>query len=131
MDSCGSGLAWLLGTHSGTCRMPPLPLPHLNKYLLSTCCVSVRDQRSEVSSPSLGLTQLGHWGLFAPKRTVCTGPGPIHLECPVPLGQLAGAAGREPAGCCAWNLAAVSLGAREVPHLLLGVSAQFGAVPAL
>lgn len=97
-------------------------LPHLKKYLLSTCCVSVRDQRSGVSSPSsradparaLGVVLLG--AVFSPRKlTVCTGPGPSCLWHPVPLGQLAGAAGREPAGCCAWSPAAVPLGAREVP----------------
>lgn len=51
-------------------------LPHLNKYLLSTCCVSVRDQRSGVSSPprtdparALGVVLLG--AVFSPRKLNC------------------------------------------------------------
>lgn len=94
MDSCGSGLAWLLGTHSGMCRMPPLSSPHLNKYLLSTCCVSVRDQGSGVSSFSPRADPAGVLGVRSfSKRTVCTGPVSTCLGPPVFLGQLAGTTG--------------------------------------
>jgi hypothetical protein len=97
MDSCGSGLAWLLGTHSGMCRMPPLSSPHLNKYLLSTCCVSVRDQGSGVSSFSPRADPAGVLGVrYFSKRTLCTGPESTCLGPPVSLGQLAGATGRKP-----------------------------------
>lgn len=71
----GSGLAWLPGeTHTGKGRMPPFSLPHL-KYLLSTCCVSVRDQGSRVSSPSPRADPAGASGqvfvlFFFSKRTV-------------------------------------------------------------
>lgn len=97
MNSCGSGLAWLLGTHSGTCRMPPLSSPHLNKYLLSTCCQSGIKGQGSVLLP-LGLTQLGHWGgvRYFSKRIVCTALRPPVWGPPVPLKQLAGATGREP-----------------------------------
>lgn len=138
MDSCGSGLAWLLGTHSGMCRMPPHSSPHFNKYLLSTCCVSVRDQGSGVSSPSPRADPAAALGVrYFSKRTVCIGPAPTclpHPPPPGPLGQLAGATRREP------SLQGAVHGAQErfpwepgsaPPHLLLGVSAQLGAVPAL
>lgn len=85
MNSCGSGLAWLLGTHSGMCRMPPHSSPHFNKYLLSTCCVSVRDQGSGVSSPSPRADPAGALGVrYFSKRTVCIGPAPTCLPHPHP-----------------------------------------------
>lgn len=108
-------------------------LPHLNKYLLSTCCVSVRDQGSGVSSRRAD--PAGALGVrYFSKRTVCTALRPPVWGPPVPLGQLAGAAGREP------SLQGAVHGAQwwfpwepgsTPPHLLLGVSAQLGAVPAL
>lgn len=66
-----------------------LSLPHL-KYLLSTCCVTVRDQGSGVSQLSfpLGLTQPGAWGqVFFPQENQCAQAlGPPALGSPVPLG---------------------------------------------
>lgn len=98
-------------------------LPHLNKYLLSTavCQSGIKGQGSALLP--LGLTQLGHWGCFAweqflpppPQENGVHRPGAHLLGAPSALGQLAGAARREPAGCCAWSPAAASLGAREVP----------------
>lgn len=71
--------------------------PHLNKYLLSTCCVSVRDQGSGVGSPSPTADPAGALGRvrYFSKRTVCTALCPPVWGPPVPLGQLAGATGRE------------------------------------
>lgn len=111
-------------------------LPHLNKYLLSTavCQSGIKGQGSALLP--LGLTQLGHWGCFAweqsppPKRTVCTGPGPTCSERPVPLESWL----EQPGG----SLQGAVHGAQQrLPWepgrspSALGVSAQFGAVPAL
>lgn len=105
------------GPHSGTRRMPPLlPHPHLNEYLLSTCCVSVRGQGSGVSSPSPRLAQLGHWWggqVFFPRDLCAQALCPPAWGPPVSLGQPGGSLAR---GVLCMEPRSGVLGSQGVPH---------------